>query len=61
MEKSKYLRVDQVAVRLNCSREFVYKLMKNQRMPHVKIGNQRGYRILEADLNNFIISNRKGK
>lgn len=49
------LKATDVAVILNCSKAFVYKLIKQRKLPSVQIGYS--IRIKPEDLNRFIREN----
>ena len=46
------LRIEQVATILNCCRAKVYRLVKSDNLPTVKIGDE--MRVVVADLNRWI-------
>lgn len=52
---TKLLKVPEVAVILNCSKAFVYKLIKQKKLPSVQIGYS--IRVRLEDLNQFIREN----
>ncbi len=49
------LKATEVAVILNCSKAFVYKLIKQRKLPSVQIGYS--IRVKPEDLNRFIREN----
>ena len=49
---SQLLRIEQVATILNCCRAKVYRLVKSDHLPTVKIGDE--MRVVVADLNKWI-------
>ncbi len=55
---STLLKASDVAVMLNCSKAFVYKLIKQGKLPSVQIGY--AVRIRPEDLLRFIRENRSG-
>jgi len=54
--QSQLLKADEVAKILNVSQALVYKLMRNQNIPTIRIGNTR--RIDPQDLKNYINENK---
>jgi excisionase family DNA binding protein len=54
------MTVSQVAERLNCSPSLVYELLRQGRLPFIRIGTgaQGGKRVREEDLSQFIEGNR---
>ena len=52
---AKLLKAPEVAVILNCSKAFVYKLIKQNKLPSVQIGYS--IRVRPEDLNHFIREN----
>jgi excisionase family DNA binding protein len=52
---TKLLKAPEVAVILNCSKAFVYKLIKQRKLPSVQIGYS--IRVKPEDLNRFIREN----
>jgi len=52
---TKLLKAPEVAVILNCSKAFVYKLIKQRKLPSVQIGYS--IRVIPEDLNRFIREN----
>ena len=52
---TKLLKAPEVAVILNCSKAFVYKLIKQRKLPSVQIGYS--IRVKPEDLNQFIREN----
>ena len=52
---TKLLKAPEVAVILNCSKAFVYKLIKQRKLPSVQIGYS--IRVRPEDLNHFIREN----
>jgi len=52
---TKLLKAPEVAVILNCSKAFVYKLIKQRQLPSVQIGYS--IRVKSEDLNRFIREN----
>jgi len=52
---TKLLKAPEVAVILNCSKAFVYKLIKQRQLPSVQIGYS--IRVKPEDLNRFIREN----
>ncbi len=52
---TKLLKAPEVAVILNCSKAFVYKLIKQRQLPSVQIGYS--IRVRPEDLNHFIREN----
>ena len=55
---TKLLKAPEVAVILNCSKAFVYKLIKQKELPSVQIGYT--VRVRSEDLNIFIDNNMQG-
>jgi excisionase family DNA binding protein len=55
---TKLLKAPEVAVILNCSKAFVYKLIKQGKLPSVQIGYAK--RIRPEDLHHFIRENLSG-
>ena len=51
----KLLKAPEVAYILNCSKAFVYKLIKQKKLPSVQIGYS--IRVIPQDLNRFIREN----
>ena len=51
----KLLKAPEVADILNCSKAFVYKLIKQKKLPSVQIGYS--IRVIPEDLNRFIREN----
>ena len=54
--QSRLLKADEVAEILNVSLGMAYKLMREQKIPTVRIGNAR--RVHPQDLNNYIDANK---
>ena len=52
---TKLLKAPEVAAILNCSKAFVYKLIKQRKLPSVQIGYS--IRVIPEDLNRFIREN----
>ena len=52
---AKLLKAPEVADILNCSKAFVYKLIKQKKLPSVQIGYS--IRVIPEDLNRFIREN----
>ena len=53
------LTVAEVAERLHCSTSLIYGLLKQGRLPYVRLGSgQGGKRICESDLEQFIVENK---
>jgi len=52
---TKLMKATEVAVILNCSKAFVYKLIKQRKLPSVQIGYS--IRVKPEDLNRFIQEN----
>ncbi len=55
---TKLLKAPEVAVILNCSKAFVYKLIKQRTLPSVQIGYT--VRVRSEDLMSFIENNMQG-
>ncbi len=53
-EKGRPLPVASVAGRLECSVSHVYNLISNNALPAKKFGLKKGFRVYEADLNEFV-------
>lgn len=52
--KDKVLTVMQVKERLNCSKAQVYNMITDGLLKSIKIGEKKGIRIKESDVDNFI-------
>ncbi|MCP4748101.1 MAG: helix-turn-helix domain-containing protein [Desulfobacteraceae bacterium] len=50
----KYICVSNVAKRLNCSRQYVYTLIKSGKLDAYRIGAKYGFRVSESALMNFV-------
>lgn len=48
----------EVCTRLGCGRSQFYVLVNSGQLPHTRIGKSRGIRVSEADLAQFIRTNR---
>ncbi|OLN31309.1 hypothetical protein DVDV_0097 [Desulfovibrio sp. DV] len=48
------LNVKQVMERLDCSKTFVYDLIKSQQLAHVRLGTVKGLRVPEKSLKLYI-------
>jgi excisionase family DNA binding protein len=48
------LTINQVSARLSCSRAHVYNMIESGRLPAFKIGEKRGFRIYERDVNHIM-------
>lgn len=57
--KTRLLRVDQAAERLNCSTRFIYFLADSGKLEALKIGNKKGLRIPEDALEKFVAKQRE--
>ena len=53
--KIKLLRVNQVAERLSVSKMGVYNLIHAGKLRSVRVGEKKGYRIEEAELEKFVV------
>ncbi len=54
--KEKYITIQTVAKRLNCTKQYVYILIREGKLQAVKIG-KRALRIAESSFDRFIASN----
>jgi len=52
--EGKLLTVPKVRERLNCSRSFVYKLIAQGELKHVRLGDVKGMRVLEKSVERYI-------
>jgi excisionase family DNA binding protein len=52
--QDRLLRVDQVALRLNCSKSWVYSLVSDGRLQHIRLGRRKGFRVSENSLEIYI-------
>ena len=57
MKPKKYIQVQHVAERLDCSKKRVYELIKNGKLEAIRIG-PRGIRVAIDELDRFIEQNR---
>ena len=57
--KTRLLRVNQAAERLNCSTRFIYCLAESGKLEALKLGNKKGLRIPEDVLEKFVKKQRK--
>lgn len=59
MKNDKLLNWAQVCALLGCGRSHFYILVNSGRLPHIRVGNARGIRVLESDVLAFIHANRR--
>ncbi len=48
------LNIDQVRRRLNCSKSHVYNLISSGELPAVTLGESKGKRVYEADIDQYL-------
>ena len=56
LPRERLLRISAVAERLDCHRDWVYRLAKRGDLTLVQIGRERGFRITESSLERFLAS-----
>lgn len=56
MDPGRLLTVDDVAGRLSANEKTIRRWIKDGRLPAVNLGHRMGYRIREADLDQFLVA-----
>lgn len=52
--EGRLLKISRVMARLDCSRSFVYKLIRRGELRQIPLGDKRGMRVTEKSLQRFI-------